>query len=666
MKQYKKMISMLLISSMVLTLCACADSTDTSKNVDSATESKTENSTGTTSVSADFSNYKQNNESLTFDNSKWNYDADNDVYWQINVGYCSDPETTDYETLGIYVPGSYMTGTKNSDGTYTCTINSEGKVGNYTASTAPIVFPVNTAGYAAQPAPTEYSYDGLSDYLNAGFVYVYAGMRGKENGYDSNNDLTYSGGAPWGVTDLKSAIRYYRYNAAQLPGSTNSIFTFGMSGGGAQSALAGATGDSELYYQYLESIGSAMTDQSGNYISDAVAGSMCWCPITSLDYADEAYEWNMGQFATTDTRADGTWTASLSKDLATSFASYINELGLKDESGDALTLEQSDSGIYQAGSYYDYLLAEVEKSLNNFLSDTTFPYTPSNAFHADGGFGGSGATGGGGMGASDGKMPDTEAMKEMTGTEMPQEGMKSGNMSEGGTEASGSTVESGSGTASGTQDSTTYATVQDYIDSLNSDTQWISYDSSTNTATITSLEAFVEHCKNATKAVGAFDDLSRTQAENDLFGNDSSDALHFDSILSNLLQTNKDTYSTLSGWDAAYVDDYANDIASTDKFETTIQQRLNMYNPMYYLSNYYDGYGTSTVATFWRIRTGIDQGDTALTVETNLALALQQNATVKDVDFETVWGLGHTMAERTGDSTTNFVDWVNECAAQLK
>jgi hypothetical protein len=39
-----------------------------------------------------------------------------------------------------------------------------------------------------------------------------------------------------------------------------------------------------------------MKDASGAAISDAVAGSMCWCPITSLDYADEAYEWNMGQF----------------------------------------------------------------------------------------------------------------------------------------------------------------------------------------------------------------------------------------------------------------------------------------------------------------------------------------------------------------------------------
>jgi hypothetical protein len=33
---------------------------------------------------------------------------------------------------------------------------------------------------------------------------------------------------------------------------------------------------------------------------------------------------------------------------------------------------------------------------------------------------------------------------------------------------------------------------------------------------------------------------------------------------------------------------------------------------------------------------------------------------VESVDFETVWGQGHTMAERARDSTSYFVAWVNE------
>ena len=230
-----------------------------------------------------------------------------------------------------------MNAKDNGDGTFTCTVNASGKAGSYTAATAPVVMPVNTAGYSAQPAPTAYSYDGLSDYMKAGLIYVYAGCRGRNNGTNSDGSA-YAGGAPWGVTDLKAAVRYLRYNTASLPGDKDRIFTFGHSGGGAQSSLMGATGDSSLYYKYLESIGAAMKDASGAYISDAICGAMCWCPITSLDVADEAYEWMMGQYSTSGTRADSTWTSALSDDLAASFAEYVNKAGFKDSDGNVLTL----------------------------------------------------------------------------------------------------------------------------------------------------------------------------------------------------------------------------------------------------------------------------------------------------------------------------------------
>ncbi|MDE7156837.1 MAG: esterase, partial [Lachnospiraceae bacterium] len=74
-----------------------------------------------------------------------------------------------------------------------------------------------------------------------------------------------------------------------------------------------------------------------------------------------------------------------------------------------------------------------------------------------------------------------------------------------------------------------------------------------------------------------------------------------------------------------------------------------------------EGYRTSTPAKHWRIRTGIAQSDTSLTTEVNLALALQNYDGVESVDFATVWGQQHVKAERTGNSTTNFIAWVNEC-----
>ena len=126
--------------------------------------SNSDTSTENSSVSIISTKNSDGTYNLDLDSSKWNYDETNNVYYQIGVVYCAKPETTDYESLGIYVPGDYFKGTKNSDGTYTCEINTSSKVGNYTAETAPVVMPINTAGYSAQKAPTSYSSNGVSDY----------------------------------------------------------------------------------------------------------------------------------------------------------------------------------------------------------------------------------------------------------------------------------------------------------------------------------------------------------------------------------------------------------------------------------------------------------------------------------------------------------------------
>ena len=80
---------------------------------------------------------------------------------------------------------------------------------------------------------------------------------------------------------------------------------------------------------------------------------------------------------------------------------------------------------------------------------------------------------------------------------------------------------------------------------------------------------------------------------------------------------------------------------------------------MYYVSPYYDGDKTSTVASYYRINTGITQGDTSLCTEADLALALENYGV--DVQFTTVWDQGHTQAERTGSASAIFIAWVEEC-----
>lgn len=535
--------------------------------------------------------------SLTFDNAAWQYDEINDIYWQVGVVYVANPTSLDYETLGIYVPGAYLEATANGDGTYTASVKSDAQVGQFTAATAPYVLPVNTPGFNASQAPTWLA-DGIANYTQAGMIYLQPGIRGRDNTTDSQGQEVV-GGAPWGVTDLKAAIRYVRYNKDVLPGDTDKIVSFGHSGGGAQSAVLGASGDSTLYNPYLEALGAAMKDKEGNPISDAPYGTMTWSPITSLDYADAAYEWNLGQFADSNTRAEGTFTQALSQDLAKEYANYINQLGLKHE-GQALTLAESSEGIYTQGSYATYLEGVVNQSLNNFLADTSFPYT------------------------SDGAGPG------------------------------------------GSTESVTYETAQAFIDSLNAETQWVTYDAATNTAKISSLADFAKYVKTASKSVPAFDALDRSLAENAVFGVADANELHFDQLVARLLKNNQAKYESLTDWNSQYVTDFESDLAKTDSLGKTIAERQDLYNPMFYLTSAYSGYQTSKPAPHWRIRSGLSQGDTALTVETNLALALenQANGAVKSVDFATVWGQGNTTAERTGHASANFIQWVQEIVAQ--
>lgn len=589
MKVIKKSIAIILVLVMIAALAACEGS-------------KSSESTASTETTLS-----------QIDMSKWQYNSDDDVYYQIGITYCANPADESYENLAVFVPGEYMTGTDNGDGTYTCELNESAEINGYTASTAPIVMPINTPGYSAQNALTEYT--DVSEYMDAGFVYVHAGCRGRDEG------------APAGVTDLKAAVRYIRYCDEVLAGSSDSIFTFGMSGGGAQSAVMGSAGDSDLYEAYLEEIGAVQG------VSDAVLGSMCWCPITNLDTADEAYEWMMG--STRSGLSDEE--QQISDKLAEAFASYINEAGIKDADGNTLTLEESSSGIYQSGSYYEYMKTVIEDSLNNFLQDTEFPYDASSA--SEGRMGG---------GMPSGEAPDFGSGEKPDGA--PSGGPDGSKPDMSNAEANDN-ITRNDASGSGLSLTGTYESAQEYIDTLNENGEWVTYDESTGKVSITSIEDFVSAFKTASKNLGAFDQLDAGQGENTLFGYGDGNGAHFDQTLANILEEINSEYAS----------SYSEDLEKTDSEGNTVSTRLNMYTPLYYLLESQEGYETSTVAKYWRIRSGINQGDCALSTEMNLALALENYAEVSDVDFETVWGQGHTQAERTGNSSDNFIEWVNNC-----
>lgn len=485
------------------------------------------------------------------DTAKWQYNGEFDIYYQIGISYCEKPADEKYEQLAIFVPGAYMEATDNADGSYTCKPNESAKLNGYTALDAPIIMPIETPAYlSARPLTEEVLtarqsiFEQLSDYTLQGYVFIYTGCRG------------ISEGAPAGVTDLKAAIRYIRYADDAVPGDAESIFVYGMSGGGAQAAILGASGDSELYDPYLEAIGSVQG------VSDAVKGAVAWCPVTSLGTANAEYEWMMGCTRKGRTKEE----QEISDGLAAAFADYVNKAGFVDKSGKPLTLAESKEGIYQAGSYYDHVKGVIETSLDHYLADMNL----------------------------------------------------------------------------------TAGSAQDYIDGLNTDKKWVTYDKSTNTASITSTADFAEHCKRATDLIVAFD---QPNSNNMLFGYGDGNGSHFDRILAGVL----------TNMNSEYAAQYNDDLAKTDSFGYSVEKRVNMYSPLYYLMKSEDGYGSAKAAPYWRIRSGINQQTNSLTTEINLALALEEYDDVESLDFETVWEQGHTEAERTGSHTENFIAWVDSC-----
>ncbi|MFK4098769.1 subtype B tannase [Streptomyces sp. NPDC019531] len=186
--------------------------------------------------------------------------------------------------------------------------------------------------------------------LLAGYVVVEPGARGRTI---TNSAGEYYGTAPAAIVDLKAAVRYLRSNKGRIPGNTDRIVSAGVSAGGALSSLLGASGDSKLYDKLLKEAGAADA-------SDAIFATGAWCPITDLEHADGAYEWNWGTNVTQSTGAVVDQTVS--KALQSQFAEYQAKLKLRG-------LKGSGFGTLTARNYDDYLVTQyLEPSATTYLA----------------------------------------------------------------------------------------------------------------------------------------------------------------------------------------------------------------------------------------------------------------------------------------------------------
>lgn len=160
-------------------------------------------------------------------------------------------------------------------------------------------------------------------------------------------DGTYYGKAPAAIVDLKAAVRYLRHNKDSIPGDPEKIFSSGGSAGGALSCLLAASGNSPLYDPYLKKIGAA--DEGDN-----ILGSASYSPITNLEHADSAYEWEYGSIPCVGSQGGpmgfipaGMVDQELSKALAAEFPPYQDSLKLTG---------MNDYGPVTAENLKDYIL----------------------------------------------------------------------------------------------------------------------------------------------------------------------------------------------------------------------------------------------------------------------------------------------------------------------
>ena len=299
------------------------------------------------------------------------------VWALTGIPYVENPTMVDggpLQVMNIFVPGAYMT----AGPTGGAVIDPEGSmtvdyfdetgelVGAYTwtAQTAPVVFINTVDGYAGSMA---FNISGSKagiyyyEFLEKGFIVVGVTSRGiglsmgpSREPATVDDDGIVVGKAPAGIVDLKAAVAFLRYNDAVLPGDSEHIFTHGASAGGAMSALLGASGDAAGYKPYLEEIGAADA-------SDAVFGSLVFCPIADLDHGDAAYEWNHKYQTWDSLMGDFTpYQMALHNTLIDIYVEYVRSLGF----------DLGDDG--ESGAYYDELTEKLIEALNHGVTVSTY------------------------------------------------------------------------------------------------------------------------------------------------------------------------------------------------------------------------------------------------------------------------------------------------------
>ena len=537
---------------------------------------------------------------------KWTFDEQYDCWCLEDVLYTEEADVPKFQRLSIFVPRPYM----NADGT----VNPNGRMGNYTSDTVPIVFENNSAGYMQMPhtwlgGPRCYA----EQYLRHGLVYITCGCRGRES---RNEKGELVGKSPISLVDLKTAIRFLRHNRASLPGDFDKIISVGWSAGGAMSTLLGVTGDNDHYNAYLKVNGAFMDE------SDAVYASQIYCPIIDLEHADLAYEWMFRADKTCEDSPAGPaetmtpFKEALSQKLATEYVAYVNGLNLRHpQTGEALTLGADG----RSGSFYAYLMDCLNVSATDFLmrldrGELPQTYTvddylsgnytykapapmPPAVHHAGPDIG----------------MPD-DLPKKMPSlgdlVSRPPKGVPF------------------------------YEHRPPMVDKQGSDKRdWLSWDG--EKAAVCDLDTYVLRHRRRMKPCTSFDKLPNDSGENQVFGTPGADFVHFNPIIGKAIaELRFDFPAEAEQYEKAF------DVEGDD----ALKNRVYLVNPLALIGTQ----ERSTQAQHYRIRVGASDADTSLSVSMTLAIKLANAG--YPVNYALVWDQPHSEA----DYPNEVLEWIDK------
>ena len=525
--------------------------------------------------------------------AQWAFD---DAYgcWRLeDVLYTDQARVPKFQRLSIFAPAALM-----KDGLPTAE-----------SRRVPIVFENNAAGYMQMPhtwlgGPRCYA----EQYLNRGLIYITCGCRGRES-RDERREA--AGKAPASLIDFKTALRFLRHNREYLPGDFDRIISVGWSAGGAMSALLGVTGDNPRFDEYLRENGAFMDE------SDAVYAAQIYCPIIDLEHADLAYEWCFGADKTCEDSPAGPaetmtpFKEALSRKLAARYVDYVNSLGLRHPAdGRPLTLDRDGRG-----AFYDYLMDCLNASATDHLKRLadgrlSASYTPKDYLRGNYTYlapvphGGAGHHAGPGVAVSDQPMSLGDMLSR------PPKGVPFRDRKPEMEEKRGSDKR-----------------------------DWLFWDG--ERAVIRDLDTYVLRHRRRMKPCTSFDTLGMDSGENQVFGTEKQDYLHFNAAIGAAIAELEEEFPEEA-------QRYARAWAGAD--DRALAERVYLLNPLSFI-----GTGErSAQARHYRIRVGAGDADTAFSVSMTLAVKLMNAG--YPVDYALIWDQPHSEADYPGE----ILQWINE------